>query len=387
MLEPALGRGFRPDEDEAEGRDAVVVLGHDFWVSQYNASPSVLGSQMRLDGIEFTVIGVAPEQFTGIDQFVRPTLFIPLAMSPRMGQENNLHKRDARWLFVKGRLKPGVGLGQAQADVALIANELQKTYPRTNRDRRLKVETELQMRAEQSPPTATMAGMLVLLGLCVLAVACANVAGLLLSRSRARSREIAIRLAVGASRGSLVRQLLFENLLVAVAGGLGGVEVADAATKFFNTYPIPTDLPIAFAATVDNRVLLFTLVVSLVSTLLFGLAPALALHASGSGAVAESGRRRQRRQEAILGPKHHRGRSGGTFAGASGNLGGSAAGLPRPIDAGAGLPHRAPLPDQLRHGSGSLLRGPDQPVLQEAAGTRTLGPGRAVGRPYLRRFP
>jgi predicted permease len=274
-VEPDLGRGFRADEDQAEGRDAVVVLGHDFWVSQYNSNPSVLGSRMRLNGVEFTVIGVAPEKFTGIDQYFRPELFVPLAMSPRMGQSNLLHKRDARWLFVKGRLKPGAGLDQAQADVAVIAKELQKTYPDTNRDQRLKVETELQMRVEQSPPNAAMAAMLVLLGLCVLAVACANVAGLLLSRSRARSREIAIRLAVGAGRRSLVRQLLFENLLVAVAGGVGGVAVAYAGAQFFNTLPIPSDLPIVFSCEIDNRVLLFTLAVSVVSTLFFGLAPAL----------------------------------------------------------------------------------------------------------------
>jgi macrolide transport system ATP-binding/permease protein len=274
-VEPTLGRGFRPDEDQAEGRDAVVVLGHDFWVSQYDASPSVLGSKLRLNGVEFTVIGVAPERFTGIDQYLRPALFVPLAMSPRMGQNNNLRERDVRWLMVKGRLKPGVGLAQARDDVAVIAKELEKTYPRSNRDQRINVETELQLRAEQSPPNAAMAAMLVLLGLCVLAVACANVAGLLLSRSRARSREIAIRLAIGAGRGSLVRQLLFENLLVAVAGGLGGVAVAYAGATFFNTIRFPSDLPIVFGFAVDRRVLLFTMAVSLASTLFFGLAPAL----------------------------------------------------------------------------------------------------------------
>jgi predicted permease len=274
-VEPALGRGFRLDEDAAEGRDAVVVLGHDFWVSQFGASASALGSHIRLSGVEYTVIGVAPEHFTGIDQYLRPALFIPLAMIPRMGQSNNLHKRDVRFLFAKGRLKPGVGMDQAQADVAMISKQLQTTYPQTNRDQRLKVETELQMRAEQSPPNATLAAMLMVLGLCVLAVACANVAGLLLSRSRARSREIAIRLAIGASRASLVRQLLLENVLVAVAGGVGGVWVAYAATNFFNTFRFPSDIPIVFHAAIDQRVLLFTLTVSLVSTLLFGLAPAL----------------------------------------------------------------------------------------------------------------
>ena len=274
-VEPALGRGFRPDEDKAEGRDAVVVLGHDFWMSQFGASRSVLGSHVRLNGIEFTVIGVAPEHFTGVDQFLRPALFVPLAMSPRMAQQSSLHKRDVRWLFIKGRLKPGVGMDQAQADIASISKGLQKTYPETDRDQQLRVETELQVRIDQAPPMAAFVGMLVLLGLCVLAVACANVAGLLLSRSRARSREIAVRLAIGAGRGSLVRQLLFENLLVAVAGGVAGVFVAYAGTEFFNTFSFPSDLPIAIKAAVDGRVLLFTLAVSVVSTLFFGLAPAL----------------------------------------------------------------------------------------------------------------
>jgi predicted permease len=274
-VEPVLGRGFRSDEDVAEGRDAVVVLGHEFWVSQFNASPAVLGSRIRLNGVEFTVIGVAPEQFTGIDQYLRPALFVPLAMSPRIGQKDSLNKRDVRWLFIKGRLKPGVGWDQAQSDVALVAKDLRKTYPQTNGDQQFKVETELQMRIEQSPPNAAMIAMLALLGLCVLAVACANVAGLLLSRARARSREIAVRLAIGAGRGSLVRQLLFENLLVAVAGGALGVAIAYAGAEFFNTFPMPSDLPIVFSAAIDRRVLLFTLSVSLVSTLLFGLAPAL----------------------------------------------------------------------------------------------------------------
>jgi len=274
-VEPATGRGFRLDEDRAEGRDPVVVLGHDFWVSQFNSSPSAVGSHIRLNGIEFTVIGVAPESFTGIDQYLRPALFVPLAMSPRLGQDNDLHKREARWLFVKGRLRPGASLSQARADVAAIAEDLRRTYPLSNRDERMKVETELQLRVEQSPPNAALSAMLVMLGLCVLAVACANVAGLLLSRSRARSREIAIRLAVGANRWLLVRQFLFENFLVALAGGLGGVIVAELGVRFFNTFPFPSDLPIVFAAAVDQRVLIFTLVVSVVSTLLFGLTPAL----------------------------------------------------------------------------------------------------------------
>lgn len=274
-VEPTLGRSFRQDEDIVAGRDAVVVLGHDFWTSQFGANPSVLGSKIRLNGADFTIIGIAPEHFTGIDGVLRPTLFIPIAMSARVGTSDDLHNRDARWLSVKGRLKAGATVAQAQADLNAIEAQLQKTYPQTNRDQRVTVQTELQMRVQQNPPNTALLEMLGLLALCVLVVACANVAGLLLSRSRARSREIAIRLAIGANRASLVRQLLIENLLLALAGGVAGILVAYAGAKYFAGLPIPSDLPIVLSVTVDRRVLLFTLVISVVSTLLFGLTPAL----------------------------------------------------------------------------------------------------------------
>jgi ABC-type antimicrobial peptide transport system permease subunit len=204
-------------------------------------------------------------------------VYIPLAMSPRMGQRNLLHDRNARWLAVRGRLKPGVSVEQARADIGIIAAALEKLHPQTDRSLRITVKTELQLRVEQSPPTAAMVIMLGLLALSVLLVACANVAGLLLSRARARSREIAVRLAIGASRGALVRQLLLESLLVAVAGGLAGMVVANAGAEFCSRIPFPTDPPFFIAATVDRRVLLFTMAVSLVSTVLFGLGPALGM--------------------------------------------------------------------------------------------------------------
>jgi predicted permease len=274
-VEPLLGRGFRADEDRVEGRDPVVVLGHDFWAGQFGANPSVVGSHIRLNGLDFSVIGVAPEHFAGIDLFMRPQVFVPLSMSSRMGRPDCLRNRDFGWLFVKGRLRPGVGLRQAQADVGAVSAGFRQLHAATSRDQRLTVETELQFRAAQSQPTMEMVIMLGLLGICVLLVACANVAGLLLSRARARTREIAVRLAIGASRAALVRQLLLENLLMAVAGGLGGVLLADAIAAFWRRMPIPTDVPVVWVIQVDQRVLFFTLAVSILSTLLFGLAPAL----------------------------------------------------------------------------------------------------------------
>ena len=285
-VEPVLGRGFRDDEDRVEGRDAVVVLGHDFWIGEFGGRPDAIGSRIRLNGIEFLVIGVAPERFTGIDTMLRPTLFVPLAMSPRLGETNYLDHRDFGWLMVKGRLKPGTGVDRAQADIGALSAELLKLHhspsPRTSNiwnmagdkgDERLLVETELQLRLAQGPEMTAMVTMLGALGLCVLLVACANVAGLLLSRARARSREIAVRLAIGAGRGALIRQLLLENLMVAAAGGVGGVYVADLFAEFWRRMPMPFDLPIVWTIGVDRRVLLFTLAVALVSTLLFGRRP------------------------------------------------------------------------------------------------------------------
>jgi macrolide transport system ATP-binding/permease protein len=274
-VQPTLGRGFLESEDQAVGRDPVVVLGHDFWEGEFGASPSVVGSKIRLNGVECVIVGVAPQRFSSVDQFLKPSLFVPLAMSPRLGLRDNLERRDLRWLTVKGRLKPGLNVSQAQADLSALGTRLEQLYPETNRNQQVEVQTELRLRVKQSPPNAALVVMMFVLALCVLLVACANVTGLLLSRAKARSREMAVRLAIGAGRGALIRQLLLENALLALAGGLAGIAVAYAITSFFNGIPIPTDVPVDFHASVDRRMLLFTILASLLSTFVFGLTPAL----------------------------------------------------------------------------------------------------------------
>jgi predicted permease len=271
---PQIGRAFRPDEDKASGKDAVVVLSHDLWTVEFAKNPAISGQHLWLNGTEFTIIGVAPETFPGLGQ-LKPALFVPLAMSATLGSTNNLNQREIRWLDVKGRLKPALGIAQARADVEAITAALRSTYPKTDENLRLKVETEFQLRAERSPPDTTLLVMLSVLALCVLLVACANVTGLLLSRSTIRAREIALRLAVGANRGSLIRQLLLENLLLALAGGAAGLLIAMGAVAFFNTLPIPTDIPVDLSIHLDRRALLFTLAAAVCSTFLFGLTPAL----------------------------------------------------------------------------------------------------------------
>jgi predicted permease len=277
-VEPQLGRGFRPEEDLVPGRDAVVVLGHDFWEKELGADRSLIGRKVRLNGIEFTVIGVAPERFTGLDQYLRPAIFVPLTMAPRLAanpEGNLLDRRNDRGLSVKARLKPGTSLAQAQAELVAIAKGLERTYPDTNRDQSVAISTELQARIRDSPSDAALVAMLMTLAGLVLLVACANVANLMLSRARARTREIAIRLAIGAGRMRLIRQLLAESLAIALAAGLVSLLFAYAGAAFLGRLQIPTDMPIVFSIKVDARVLWFSLLVSLASVMLFGLVPAL----------------------------------------------------------------------------------------------------------------
>jgi ABC-type antimicrobial peptide transport system permease subunit len=178
-------------------------------------------------------------------------------------------------LTVKRRLNPSVSIAQAQADIDAITGELQRTYPKTDGNLRMKVESQLQFQTRSAPPRTSFVIMLGVLSTCVLLVACTNVAGLLLSRSAGRAREMAVRLAIGAGRGSLIRQLLIENFLIAIGGGAAGLGIAYAAVRFFSSIPLPSDVPFKFSAQLDGRVMLFTACASIVSTFVFGLAPAL----------------------------------------------------------------------------------------------------------------
>jgi macrolide transport system ATP-binding/permease protein len=280
-VEPRLGRGFREEEDHVSGRDAVVVLGPDFWRHEFASDPGVLGRMIRLNGTNFTVIGVAPETFAGMLIFGHPDLYMPLAMAPVFstnGQKNFLEDRDDRELAVRARLKPGTTLAQAHNELAVLAKNFESEYPKVNRGRGAAVHTQFEMRTRADDGNWKFGVIFVILALAVLLVACTNVAGLLLSRARSRTREIAVRLAIGAGRFRLIRMLLTESLILALLGGLAGIAIGYGVVEWFHSFQnviFMTDLPVSIPFQMDTRVLLASLALSALSALLCGLAPAL----------------------------------------------------------------------------------------------------------------
>ena len=275
-VESSLGRMFTSEEDAVPGRDAVLVLAHDFWKQEFDADPAAVGSHVRLNGIDFTIIGVASEHFSSMDLFIRPTFFAPMMMASRLDpKEDILHRRDLRTIAVKGRLKRGVTVQAANAEISALAKSLQESYPVTNKGFGAAVRSELQMRLDRTPSYGPVVVSLFTLVAVVLAIACCNVANLMLSRGRARVREIAVRLAIGAGRARLMRQLMVENLVIAFCGGAAALLIAQFAVEFFSTLEVVGDTPIQLDITIDHRVLVFTFLIAAGSAVLFGLIPAL----------------------------------------------------------------------------------------------------------------
>ena len=256
---PAIGREFTDREDAA-------VVSHAFWKERLSGDPGVLGRKVRLSGAEFTIVGVAPASFSGVDTYIQPALYVPYAAGANRGE---------RGVAVLGRLAPGATTAGAQAEFSGIAARLAETYPATNANRGVIVENEMTTRWDRQKMEALLGMMLIGIAGLVLVIACANVANLMLARGAARSREIAIRLSIGAGRGRLFRQLLTESLLLSVLGGIAGLMVAYWVIRALGLITFPTDMPVAIGVRLDTRVLLFSLGATLLTGLLFGLLPAI----------------------------------------------------------------------------------------------------------------
>jgi predicted permease len=295
---PEIGRSFLPEEDRIPGRDSVVIISRACWEGEFGSDPSILGKQARINGNDFTIIGILPRRFTDIDDDLddsRPDFYIPMRASVRMGREGDaFERREVRDLTVLGRLKPDSPLARARAEVATIGATLEKEYPATNKNRGLTVQTVRQYRGASFGNVLSL--MLMTLAGSVLLVACANVAGLLTSRAPARAKEMAMRLAIGAGRSRLIRQLLTESMLLAAGGGAAGVAIGYIPIAVARQIQIPGNPPSFLPFELNGDVLLFTFGIVLLSVLLFGLLPAfqatrgdLAALMKGSGAVIRHG--------------------------------------------------------------------------------------------------
>jgi putative ABC transport system permease protein len=275
------GRGFLPEEGKALGHAPVVVLGYGLWQSRFGGDPTLLGKPITLNRRPYTVVGIAPEKFNGLFPGLTPAAYVPYTMRDHLQPAFIWFTESRRglWLNLVGRLKPGVSRQQAQAAMQTLARQLEQQYPESNEGRSVALITLAEARANplgaaQNPFPLIAALLLAVVGV-ILLIACANVANLLLARAAGRQREIAVRLAIGASRWRLVRQLLTESVLLALLGGAAGLLVGFWAKDLLLGLQPNFGPGFAIEAEFNLRVLLFTLLASILTGIVFGLAPAL----------------------------------------------------------------------------------------------------------------
>jgi predicted permease len=298
-VRPLLGRLLVPADDEPSA-ERVVVLSHSMWQREFGGDPAIVGKLITLRGLPYAIVGVTPEFFTGVVPLLTPELFLPVRhvdevepagvtdTVPSPTGTNALERRGQRWMFAKGRLRPGVTAEQAHANVQLVGRQLESAHVQTNKGRQMAAipTKDVRLLVPQAGGVLSIgaAGLMTIVGL-VLLIACANVAGMLLARASARRREISVRLAIGASRGRLIQQLLVEGALLGMFGALAAVTLAWVLVQGLQSIPLPLPVNVAFDLRIDVRVLTFSILVAAATGILAGLLPAL--KASAPSLVAD----------------------------------------------------------------------------------------------------
>ncbi len=278
-VKPALGRLLTPDDDRTSDAHPVAVLSHNFWLRGFATDPAAIGQKMMLNGYAFTIVGVASEEFHGMRIGEQVDVWLPMMMQneamPRYTGTNMLSHRSAGWLTLYGRLGPGVSMERARSEVAAIARNLERAYPETNTGRSATVTRDVGLDQSQRRDLRTLLGLLLASVALLLLIACQNIANLLLARAAGRRREIAVRLAVGASQWRLMRQLMVESLLVCLLASGLALLIAPFTIELALKVLGPADIALRTPTRLDGTVLLFTFGLTLATGLLFGLAPAL----------------------------------------------------------------------------------------------------------------
>jgi predicted permease len=285
-VRPSLGRGFLPEEDTKPGGAPVAVISYRLWQTHFGANPEVVGQTLEINQHPYTIVGVTPAVFQGSQTGLRSEIWIPIMMEEQlMPQGDLIHDHHYFWLTALGRLKPGVRPEQAQEEMTLRLKREAKNYPEEHKGHdSVSVYPLWRNPFGANQFLSTLLPMLMTIAGLVLLLACANVANLMLVRSVARRREIAIRLSLGANRWRLVRQLLVESLILALAGGLVAFAITFWTAGTFMKFIPKTDFPISLGMRVDHTVLLATMVISVLTGVIFGILPAL--RASGEAPIA-----------------------------------------------------------------------------------------------------
>src|SRR5947207_2472942 len=311
-VEPILGRGFRPEEGTGRNAHPVTVISYRAWKDRYGGDPNIIGRNQILNGVQHTIVGVAPEKFHGTFIGYSFSFWVPTSMQETFDTTGyKLEDRNARWIEGFAFLKPGVTRQQGEAELHAISQRLEKDYPETNRGQELALSPLWKTPFNQAGNMTATLGITMVVVFFVLLIACANVSNLLLGRSLLRRHEMTMRLALGAGRGRLIQQLFTEGLLLALIAAVGGVAVAywcrDALVLAF---PSPAaGIVIDFPGQIDWRVLVVSVAICLGAPMLFALMPAIhsslvdlsgALKTDGDGVVAGSNRSRLRSALVLL---------------------------------------------------------------------------------------
>ena len=303
-LQPTLGRLILPAEGEVLGADPVMVLSYSYWQTRFGGDPEIVGKKVTLDGHPVTIVGVAPKDFEGISSILRCQVFLPLGMAFIDGYPMDfMTNRKTQMVMLYGRLHPAVGLKAAQAKLEVVEQRLAEQDPDSHKNQSLRIFPELRARPEPDPDNTmlVLSGLFLGLATLVLLLACVNVANILLVRATVRAREMAIRAALGAGRSRLIRQLVTESVVLALAGGAAGIVIGLWGSSYVSSLNIHFDIPLRFDFSFDWRIFGFAMALALATGVIVGLIPALrasrqdlgtVLHDAGRGVIA--GRHRLR---------------------------------------------------------------------------------------------